>query len=674
MPTSASTDEYLDTRSTELTEYHYPFSDIALQPAELKNVANLSRMVDLCQSAGDFLMTQTLLERLFQTITEQIDSDKPSFNSDAISIARILIEIYRKVSERLESIARRLDLNINMVMGVVPLIHRAVVMNNRLLMSTILDQAETTSNTDFVGRNAVHIAMEHRASESLDVLWKSGHGETLMLSSDFFGRRPIHIAAEIGFVDCIRVIPIPPSHFENHRGSELWKGPLAPYNDSLQAAARNGHLEMVKLLLADGLIANTPVRRRSGRTALQVAVEGGHIEVVKILLESGAEVNAEPAEINGKTALQVAAERGSLQLMSLLLANGAAINASPSDSGGRTALQAAAEKGHLEICLRLVLNGALINDKPARFEGRTALQAAAEGGHAGVVLLLLDKGAHVNTYPAQGGVTALQAAVKSGNTEIIQLLISKGADINAVSQCQGSRTALQAAAETGNREIFDLLLMMGARINTYEGTSHTSALQAAAQGGHLEIVQEILKRGAHVNIRSPANLLIGAALPAASAEGHAEIVQLLLCNGADISFVAPNTGGFTTSALQAAARNGHLDIVNMLLAARADVNAEGSSYFGATALQAAAANGHLEIANVLLNNGADVNGIGSHGGEILTVLESAIEYGHVGIIRQLLEYRVIVKNKEIALAESTGNLVVVDILKAYKEPNEYAEV
>jgi hypothetical protein len=46
----------------------------------------------------------------------------------------------------------------------------------------------------------------------------------------------------------------------------------------------------------------------------------------------------------------------------------------------------------------------------------------------------------------------------------------------------------------------------------------------------------------------------------------------------------------------------------------------------------------------------------------------------VGIIRQLLEYRVIVKNKEITLAESTGNLVVVDILKTYKESNEYAEV
>jgi ankyrin repeat protein len=287
--------------------------------------------------------------------------------------------------------------------------------------------------------------------------------------------------------------------------------------------------------------------------------------------------------------------------------------------------------------------------------------------------LLLSNGAHVNADPAQGGVPALQAAIKSSNTEIIQKLISKGADINAVAQCQGSRTALQTAAEKGNQEIIDLLLMMGARINTYEGTSHTSILQGAAQGGNLDIVQEILKRGFQANNSSPANLVIGAALRAASAEGHAEIVRLLLRNGADVTIVAPNTGGFISSALLEAAQNGHLDVVKILVTARADVNAVGSESFAPTALQAAAANGHLEISNVLLNNGADVNRMGFYRGNMLTVLESAIEYGHVGIIQRLLEHRVNVYN-EIALAEATGNLVVLDMLNTYKESGVYAEV
>ena len=62
-------------------------------------------------------------------------------------------------------------------------------------------------------------------------------------------------------------------------------------NDAMRAAAREGHLNIVTLLLASG--ANVNAADRTGGTALMAASGAGHTEIVKALLAAGADANAQ---------------------------------------------------------------------------------------------------------------------------------------------------------------------------------------------------------------------------------------------------------------------------------------------------------------------------------------------------------------------------------------------
>ncbi len=57
----------------------------------------------------------------------------------------------------------------------------------------------------------------------------------------------------------------------------------------LHNAARNGYLEVCKLLIAEG--ANVDIQDGSGWTALHNAAERGYLEVCRVLVESGAMVD-----------------------------------------------------------------------------------------------------------------------------------------------------------------------------------------------------------------------------------------------------------------------------------------------------------------------------------------------------------------------------------------------
>ena len=68
----------------------------------------------------------------------------------------------------------------------------------------------------------------------------------------------------------------------------------------IHAAARNGHLAIVQLLLEAG--ADKDATKEDGATALHLAAEEGNLDVVRSLLEAGADKEA--ATQNGTTALQ----------------------------------------------------------------------------------------------------------------------------------------------------------------------------------------------------------------------------------------------------------------------------------------------------------------------------------------------------------------------------------
>ena len=57
------------------------------------------------------------------------------------------------------------------------------------------------------------------------------------------------------------------------------------------AAAQNGYLEIVKLLIENG--ANVDSQTELGYTALELAASNGHLEVVDLLIQKGANLSLE---------------------------------------------------------------------------------------------------------------------------------------------------------------------------------------------------------------------------------------------------------------------------------------------------------------------------------------------------------------------------------------------
>jgi uncharacterized protein len=86
----------------------------------------------------------------------------------------------------------------------------------------------------------------------------------------------------------------------------------------LMGAARGGHLEVVKALIALG--ADPNAKSLYDDTALMEAVENGNVEVVRLLLDKGADVTANAF---GRTALKIARTKGSEDIAEILRAHGA---------------------------------------------------------------------------------------------------------------------------------------------------------------------------------------------------------------------------------------------------------------------------------------------------------------------------------------------------------------
>ncbi|KAK5106681.1 hypothetical protein LTS08_000802 [Lithohypha guttulata] len=156
-------------------------------------------------------------------------------------------------------------------------------------------------------------------------------------------------------------------------------------------------------------------------TALVAAASNGHLEVVSLLLDHGADI-----ELKGNhelAALIAAARNGKLECVKLLMSRGANVNVVGGLGG--TALSMAARDGHTEIVKVLLAAGANIND------GSFALAGAVQGGHYEVAKLLIDNGADAN---ASGKYyrnhTPLCAAIVSRKPAIVELLLSAGASID----------------------------------------------------------------------------------------------------------------------------------------------------------------------------------------------------------------------------------------------------
>jgi len=230
--------------------------------------------------------------------------------------------------------------------------------------------------------NNVHMAANRGDLKKVQSLIEV-NPELLNAKSAKLNETPLHEAAVMGRMDVVKYL--------------VSKGADLTIRDgygktALEKAIGRGRNDVALFLIS----SMTREKDIAGNKPLHAAAENGNIEMVRILLDRGFDVNAR--DNWGETPLHNAISRDFLDIAKMLIEKGAGINAASTADGstGKTPLHYARSDKAVRI---LVRKGADINAKDRK--GRTPLHYAAEGSGSAVEELLAS-GADVNAKDGEG--------------------------------------------------------------------------------------------------------------------------------------------------------------------------------------------------------------------------------------------------------------------------------
>jgi serine/threonine-protein phosphatase 6 regulatory ankyrin repeat subunit B len=191
-------------------------------------------------------------------------------------------------------------------------------------------------------------------------------------------------------------------------------------------AAEKGDAARVRALVRGGADVNASLS--SGATALTLAARQGHLSVVKLLLAAGADPRVRLFSFHGGDYTALMAPIGieseqRVEILDALIEAGGEIN--PVGGFGRSPLMYAVERRDLLSLGRLIFRGANVNLKNS--SGFTTLMVAvASRSTPDVLRFLIDAGADVNAR-SDDGMTALSIAEQQNLEDTIRLLKEAGA-------------------------------------------------------------------------------------------------------------------------------------------------------------------------------------------------------------------------------------------------------
>lgn len=420
----------------------------------------------------------------------------------------------------------------------------------------------------------------------------------------------------------------------------------------LAVAAREGHMEIIDLLLGAGANPNLESPDR-GQTALKLAAKKGRNSVILTLLEAGADINFRGGkyryDLSESPALFFATSKGHVNTVKLLLEQGA--DPYIENRYGITAIAAAAQEGHIDVINAFVEAGMPLDYVSST--GITPLMAATTGvNNWETMAYLIGGGANVNAQilpipkgkdldPKTEGITSLMWAVDDRDPRAFFFLLQAGADPrlkDVTGQTAASMLEKEIKRNTSDKNLTKKFReMQRALKDPVWGRKHAQEviddrLKRTVRDNNVLIAAALLNMGADpnlyvnddpllleaVNERSfpMVKLLIDrGATPNATDEdgispflqsltkrrGSPEMARYMLEHGADPHYVPPETP-FTL--LHALAMQGLPDLVPDIVKAGVDVDARFEEN-GNTPLHFAAEEGNLDAFKALLAAGAN---------------------------------------------------------------------
>ncbi|CAK9258269.1 unnamed protein product [Sphagnum jensenii] len=261
----------------------------------------------------------------------------------------------------------------------------------RVLLGCGLELQLDAKNKD--QNTPLHLAIEGGYLEVVKVFLEHADGENCGLDSfNVDGNRPLHLAIEEGHVEVVKEL------LERARTKLNLYVTSYDYNTPLHLAAEAGQDEIVAMLLAlddtkqttesDSTEMNNDPKRdlnlnatnKEQNTPLHLACKEGHDEVVQVMLKRFKELALDAINIRGNTPLHLAAINGHVHIVNKLLKPEAEVDLNGRNKKGQTALHFATIKCHPNVVKALCLAKeerlrANLQDR----NGKTCLQYAKEG-------------------------------------------------------------------------------------------------------------------------------------------------------------------------------------------------------------------------------------------------------------------------------------------------------
>lgn len=386
--------------------------------------------------------------------------------------------------------------------------------------------------------------------------------------------------------------------------------------EALLLAAEKGDHDLVQTLLDNG--AYHSPQDGNGQTPLFHAVIKKHKETFRILLRQGADPNTK----DNRTWTV-------LHHMGWLYLDGAEddlLNKCDYDSKdrlGQRAIHLASDRGNQKLIAQLLSRGANPNARCDR--GQTALHRAAFTGCASTIRQLLSKNANPKIRDFSGQVP-MHLAAKYGHEELVKRLAEASPDTIDMVDRRGC-TPLHLAAQVGDKNLVQLLLEKGATSAGLSNNGGWRPLHLAAEGGH-EATVRLLQGVESTTSCSDTWKLLHAAVKGELEEITRELLHdnpMVLDN---------NPAGFHEERyrrlpLHVAAERGSEQMASLLLQNGAITSVIDD--YGRTALLVAATYGHVGVVKLLLEYGADVNTTNLL--QQCTALEAAADHNHESVVR-----------------------------------------
>ena len=202
-------------------------------------------------------------------------------------------------------------------------------------------------------------------------------------------------------------------------------------NQIFENAAKNGHIDAVRMLLSKGVDPSA-----DNNCAIRLAAGYGHHEVVKLLLTDD---RVDPSACDN-IAISESAEEGYVEVVKLLLADE---RVDPSDG---EAISWAAKNGHHQVVKMLLADG---RSNPSAWNNQAICNAASSGHHQIVKMLLADE----RVDPSDKDNWIIRIAAGNGHIEVVKLLLKDG----RADPLANNNEAIKWADQNGHVEIVNIL-------------------------------------------------------------------------------------------------------------------------------------------------------------------------------------------------------------------------